>query len=99
MAKGEVAAEFLLQEGTIGVLPFLERRNPRNPKFQMMKLYLRKQVRTTVINIVRQGSSRWKGKGQVDGDRRGSPAAGCVGAVVVTGSREVLCEMGRARGA
>jgi hypothetical protein len=44
MSKGEAVAEFLLQEGTIRVLPFLERQNPRNSKFQSMKLYLKKQV-------------------------------------------------------
>lgn len=45
MSKGDVAAEFLLQDGTIAVLPYIERSNPRHAKFQAMKLYMRKQVR------------------------------------------------------
>ncbi len=42
--KGEAAAEFCLQDGTIKMMPCLERRNPRNVKFQSLKLYSRKQV-------------------------------------------------------
>jgi hypothetical protein len=45
MSKGDAMSEFLLQEGTIRVLPFLERNNPRHTKFTKMKLYLKKQVR------------------------------------------------------
>jgi hypothetical protein len=48
MSKGDVAAEFLLQDGTIAVLPHIERSNPRHAKFQAMKLYMRKQVRAKV---------------------------------------------------
>lgn len=45
LSKGDAVAEFLLQEGTIRVMPYLERSNPRNKKYQSMKLYCRKQLR------------------------------------------------------
>lgn len=55
MTKGDAVAEFLLQEGTIRVMPFLERSNPRNTKYTKMKLYCRKQLRAKAYE-------RWKGR-------------------------------------
>lgn len=54
MTKGDAVAEFLLQEGTIRVMPFLERSNPRNTKYTKMKLYCRKQLRAKAYE-------RWEG--------------------------------------
>jgi len=54
MTKGDAVAEFLLQEGTVRVMPFLERSNPRNTKYTKMKLYCRKQLRAKAYE-------RWEG--------------------------------------
>lgn len=54
MTKGDAVAEFLLQEGTIRVMSFLERSNPRNTKYTKMKLYCRKQLRAKAYE-------RWEG--------------------------------------
>lgn len=57
LSKGEAMAEYCLQEGTIRMMPCLERRNPRHGKFNAMKLYCRKQLRA-------KAHERW-------GDREG----------------------------
>ncbi len=55
LSKGDAVAEFLLQEGTIRVMPFLQRSNPRNTKYTAMKLYCRKQLRAKAYE-------RWGGE-------------------------------------
>lgn len=55
LSKGEATAEYCLQEGTIKVMPCLERRNPRHGKFTAMKLYCRKQLRA-------KAHERWGGQ-------------------------------------
>ena len=44
LTKSDVQARFLLPEGTIKVLKFVERDNPRHTAFKPMKLYLLKEV-------------------------------------------------------
>ncbi|EWM29360.1 dna repair protein rad14 [Nannochloropsis gaditana] len=54
VTKGDAVAEFLLQEGTMRVMPYLERNNPRNTKYQKMKLYCRRLLRAKAYE-------RWDG--------------------------------------
>jgi hypothetical protein len=45
LCKSDVQTNFLLPEGTIAVLRYLERRNPKHPGFTSMRMFLKAQVR------------------------------------------------------
>lgn len=46
LCKADVMAEYLLPEGTIRVLRFVEKENPKKEGWNKMKLFLRKHVRS-----------------------------------------------------
>ena len=45
VTKTEAMTMYCLPEGTMAVVPYEERENPRNPKFKPMKLYKRSEIR------------------------------------------------------
>ncbi|CAM9848420.1 unnamed protein product [Phaeothamnion confervicola] len=61
--KKDVAGVYLLPEGTISVLPFLVKDNPRHGSWNKMKLYLRKEVE-------KYSDERWGGPEGLDAERR-----------------------------
>lgn len=53
ITKGEVQSRYLLPEGSIAMLKFLEKENPRHGSWTTMKLYLNKQVWCGVLRCDR----------------------------------------------
>lgn len=63
MTKTDVQSTYLLPDGTVRVLKFIEKENPRNNRWSSMKLYLRKEAR-------KYSFERWGGAEGLEEERK-----------------------------
>ncbi|CAN0453858.1 unnamed protein product, partial [Discosporangium mesarthrocarpum] len=63
ITKKEAIGTFLLPEGTIAVLPYIERENPHHASWTKMKLFLKKHV-------LEYSHKRWGGVEGLERERK-----------------------------